>query len=664
MEDEVKLLTDIPKKHQEIEGLGLCFVSFLLWRSGVHPETCGFLGEFITTPVVQAFGIASACIPLSLSVAGAMLVTGFHGARRAWGAVALYLTLGSMTLRSGFVGHVLRSGADGFLREMSFPILLFALFLGTLALFKVSPKRVVGSAVKAASGPLTIDVPFSVSPPVLSQPPALSDPNEGNELLPELSVFNPSKSVALASDDGQGPIIEQKFLELDRVVKFVGMKVGPRITCYEIVPSVGTKNAQLLALQDDMARLLKADAVRIAPIKGTDRIGVEVQSKVVVAVGIREILAGTPIKKMALPVALGMDVSGKPISMDLQKAPHVLTAGSTGSGKSVFLNAMICSLLYSKTPEELRFVFVDPKQVELTGYDGIPHLLRPVITEASEALAALNDQAVEMDRRGKLFRSKGVRDIGEFNALKGEAKMPYIVIIIDEAPDLLVTSDDRKELEKHIQRLGAKARSSGIHLVIAAQRPSVEVISGTLKNNLPCRISFALSSQIDSRTILDSPGAETLLGRGDMIYKPMESPNGQRIQGCLVSKEEIDRIVDFWKNKAGDYQAGEPLSEDPSPSSREVDPQVRDAAIAIVESGVASTSNLRSRFGIGHARATNIMRELESLGIIGPHAGSRVRAILATKETLESLLSGEEPLSEPLPPATLPGFSLMEEAFA
>ena len=368
-------------------------------------------------------------------------------------------------------------------------------------------------------------------------------------------------------------------------------------------------------------------------------VGIEIPNRGLEFVTLKKMLTSDVLAKAKsrLAVALGLDVSGSPVIADIGKMPHVLVAGTTGSGKSVLINAFICSLLFRTTPQEVRLIMVDPKRVELTGYNGIPHLLTPVIVEPDKILSALRWAMTEMENRYKQFAQVGVRNIDSFNELSGFQAMPYVVILIDELADLMAYAP--VEVEDAICRIAQMARATGIHLVIATQRPSVDVITGLIKANVPSRIAFNVSSMIDSRVIIDMPGAEKLLGRGDMLYVPPEQSKPSRIQGTFVSEQEVKKVVDFLKTKNVPVQYTEevttqPLtgwkrgSGSPSGSGDSRDPLFEDALRLICQHDKASASLLQRRLSVGYARAARILDQLEMAGVIGPGEGSKPRDVL------------------------------------
>lgn len=437
--------------------------------------------------------------------------------------------------------------------------------------------------------------------------------------------------------------------------KVENVSVGPTITRYELKPAEGTRVSKIANLADDIALNLAAETIRIeAPIPGKQAVGIEVPNKEKEAVHLREVIESSEFEnnKSKLSVALGKDVAGKTIIADIGKMPHVLIAGSTGSGKSVCINSIITSIIYNAKPSEVKLVMVDPKVVELSVYNGIPHLLIPVVTDPKKAAGALAWAVQEMDDRYNKFAQKGVRDLKGYNkAIEKEnenAKLPQIVIIIDELADLMMVA--AKEVEEAICRLAQKARAAGMHLVIATQRPSVDVITGLIKANVPSRIAFAVSSQVDSRTILDSTGAEKLLGKGDMLFYPVGASKPLRVQGAFVSDDEVEKIVDFIKMNAGEVSYSEDIIESIEKSNKsdkelleseacedDSDPFLQDAIETVIEIGQASTSFIQRRFKVGYARAGRIIDQMEERGIISGYQGSKPREVLMSKEKWEEL---------------------------
>ncbi len=436
--------------------------------------------------------------------------------------------------------------------------------------------------------------------------------------------------------------------------KVENVSVGPAITRYELKPAEGVRVSKIANLADDIALNLAAETIRIeAPIPGKQAVGIEVPNKEKEAVHLREVLGSDEFKEndSKLTVALGKDVAGNIQLADIAKMPHVLIAGSTGSGKSVCINTIITSIIYKSKPSEVKMVMVDPKVVELSVYNGIPHLLIPVVTDPKKAAGALAWAVQEMDNRYNLFAQKGVRDLKGYNKAiekeEGAGKLPQIVIIVDELADLMMVA--AKDVEESICRLAQKARAAGMHLVIATQRPSVDVITGLIKANVPSRIAFAVSSQVDSRTILDSVGAEKLLGKGDMLFFPSGAPKPMRVQGAFVSDDEVEKIVDFIKQNGtatysediletienGNKTDKELMAE--SEQDDETDPLLSEAIQTVVETGQASTSFIQRRFKVGYARAGRIIDQMEERGIISGYQGSKPREVLMTLEKLNEL---------------------------
>lgn len=431
--------------------------------------------------------------------------------------------------------------------------------------------------------------------------------------------------------------------------KVVQVSRGPAVTRYELQPSPGVKVSRIVNLADDIALNLATSSVRIeAPIPGKAAVGIEVPNKEVVAVSLKEVIESNEFNEFSsrLAFALGKDISGKCTIGDISKMPHLLIAGATGSGKSVCINTLITSLIYKSSPNEVKMLLIDPKVVELSVYNGIPHLLIPVVTDPKKAASALFWAVNEMTQRYKLFADNNVRNIESYNKLvetKGlSQKLPQIVIIIDELADLMMVAAN--DVEDAICRLAQMARAAGMHLVIATQRPSVDVITGVIKANIPSRISFAVSSQIDSRTILDMSGAEKLLGRGDMLFLPIGESKPIRIQGAFISEKEVEGIVDFLKTSTTVSYSNDIIDEiesktgTPSSSSDESDELFSEAVKIAVDYGQVSASMLQRRLRIGFNRAARLVEEMESKGIVGGQDGSKPRQILKSRDDLGNIL--------------------------
>ncbi len=452
-------------------------------------------------------------------------------------------------------------------------------------------------------------------------------------------MFDPPQ-VQKNDDASRAVLLEDTLSSFGVGGKVVHIERGPAITRYELKPERGVKIARISSLADDIALALAATSIRIeAPIPGKSAVGIEVPNSIVSVVAIREILEALPNRGTIppLPMALGKDITGRPVIGDLGKMPHLLVAGATGSGKSVCLNTIIASLLVSATPKQVQLLMIDPKRVELIVYNGIPHLVTDVVTDPRMAAGALFDMTKKMDERYERFARCGVRKIEEYNAKFPDEPLPHVVIVIDELADLMLVAPAK--VETTICRLAQLARATGIHLVVATQRPSVDVITGIIKANIPSRISFAVSSQIDSRTILDMPGAERLLGRGDMLYLPIDAPKPVRVQGAFVTMGEINRLVAHWAAQANPENRVDleivPIGEDEE--RRNVDPLAYEAAKFIIETSFASTAQLQTRFSIGHPRAVRIMKQLEDFKIVGPHEGTKPRRILLGLAELETM---------------------------
>ena len=445
-------------------------------------------------------------------------------------------------------------------------------------------------------------------------------------------------------------IIESTLTTFGVECKVVGVNPGPAVTQYEIQPGPGVQVKRITALQNDLSLALAAAPLRIeAPIPGKSAVGIEVPNKAASLVTIREVIETAAFREGSNRLALGLgnDVSGQSIVADLTRMPHLLIAGATGQGKSVCINALITSLLFQVTPDHMRLLLIDPKRVELTGYNGLPHLALPVLVESHQAAAALRWAVAEMDRRYKLFSAEGVRNIAAYNdkATQRLARpLPYIVIVIDELADLMMVAAG--EIEELICRIAQLARAVGIHLIIATQRPSTDIITGLIKANIPSRIAFAVGSQVDSRVILDASGAEKLLGRGDMLYQPVDAGKPTRIQGAFVSDPEVENVVNFWKTQApprymeeileegavSEWEGGERREE------RKLDPLFARSARAVAAEGAASVSLVQRKFNVGYSRAGRIVDQLADHRVIGAYQGSKSREVLMTLPDVDDLL--------------------------
>ncbi|MXW55642.1 MAG: hypothetical protein F4Z59_02840 [Gemmatimonadales bacterium] len=535
---------------------------------------------------------------------------------------------------------------------------------------------------KAATAPSESDpAPEKETPPV----PELEEAGDpGSSAVPPIQLFDApvgqGSGLGVRDLDRLGEILIEKLATFRVAGEIGGWTTGPVVTQFEVVPAPGVKVGQISARADDIALALKAPSVRIvAPIPGKGAVGVEVPNPASEMVLVREILESPSYRRgrHTLPLALGRDLSGKPTCADLTRMPHLLIAGQTGSGKSVCINALITSLVCRYTPAELRLLMVDPKMVELSVYGDLPHLRHPVITDNEEAASVLKWAVYEMKRRFGLLSANGCRNVAEFNgriaggrevflpkrgvmdepALYDEGPLPYIVLVIDELADLMMTV--QSEVETPLAMLAQKARAVGIHLVLATQRPSVNVLTGLIKANIPSRIAFRVASKIDSRTILDQNGAESLLGNGDMLFLPPGESDPVRIQGAYISSEETERLLDWYREQASARAEAE-KSEEETASERDIldllkeleeeeggsgvsnegaedrDPLFRQAAEIVISHAAGSTSLLQRRLKIGYGRAARIIDQLHAAGIVGPADGSRPREVLATLADLDA----------------------------
>ena len=445
--------------------------------------------------------------------------------------------------------------------------------------------------------------------------------------------------------------IEETMKSFNIDARISQINKGPTVTCYELQLAPGIKVNRVVGLSDDLALNLATSDIRIeAPIPGKSAVGIEVPNRIKDSVSLKNMLKSDEYIKSNsnLPLLLGQDISGNPIISTIDRMPHLLIAGATGSGKSVCINSIIIGILFKSTPHNVKFILIDPKIVELSIYNGIPHLLTPVITKPKEAAAALGWAVEEMERRYKLFAKNNVKDSNAYNSRIDDAKeemLPDIVIIIDELADLMMVAAE--EIEDYISRLAQMARAAGIHLIIATQRPSVDVITGTIKANIPSRISFAVSSQIDSRTILDMSGAEKLLRRGDMLFYPSSAPQPIRIQGAFISDIEVERVVAYIIDKnttAYDEKIMESIKSDIEFKNitEDLDELFMEAVDIVIQEGQASISLLQRRLRIGYARAARIVDSMEERNIIGGFEGSKPRKVLITKDDVDSLLKGRQ----------------------
>ncbi len=458
-----------------------------------------------------------------------------------------------------------------------------------------------------------------------------------------LSKHVKQKNVQLEREIAEKAKILATTLENFNVkAKIINACHGPAVTRYELEPAPGVKVSKITNLADDLALSLAAFSVRIEPIPGKAAIGIEVPNKELEGVQLRDVLENDAFvaAKSKLTVGLGMDIGGQAIFADLAKMPHLLVAGATGSGKSVCINTLITSILFKAKPDEVKFILIDPKMVELSNYNGIPHLMVPVVTDAKKAASVLNWAVQEMEKRYAKFAEKNVRDMERYNRGNPEEKMPAVVIIIDELADLMMVAPH--DVEDAICRLAQKARAAGLHLVLATQRPSVDVITGIIKANIPSRISFSVSSQIDSRTILDMGGAEKLLGKGDMLFYPVGAAKPRRVQGAFVSDQEVEMLLEFIRHQGQEAETNEEIITFTENAAKEnekakdpvlqQDELLEDAVSHVLSTGQASSSSIQRRFRIGYTRAARLVDTMEELHIVGPNAGSKPRDILMDNE--------------------------------
>lgn len=476
---------------------------------------------------------------------------------------------------------------------------------------------------------------------------------KGNFKLPPVSLLDkvPSRGGPVDNQSllDNSKILEKKLQDFGIEGRVLEVRPGPVVTMYEFEPAPGVKVGRITNLSDDLALAMKAMSIRIiAPIPGKSVVGIEVPNHERDLIHLREMLECPAFSKSRsrLTLALGKDIAGSPYMADLARMPHLLVAGATGTGKSVSVNAMILSILFKATPEDVRFLMVDPKMLELSAYEGIPHLITPVITDPKKAAGALRSIVLEMGKRYRLMAEKGAKNIEKYNQMLDEEcagggeepkRVPYIVVIIDELADLMMTSG--KDVEECLVRLSQMARASGIHLMIATQRPSVDVVTGLIKTNFPARIAFQLPSRTDSRTILDAGGAETLLGQGDMLFLPPGTSKLQRIHGAYVSEPEIKRVTDFWKNQGAPRydnvlieEAESALVDEDADLGEEFLRRYDEAVAMASQLEMISTSYIQRRFRVGYNTAARIIEKMEKEGVVGPAQGSRPREVLLRKQ--------------------------------
>lgn len=637
-------------------------------------------GVFLTkiyNILVETLGWGVLLLPVLLCLFGLLILRlKFVKANVVFGAGLLWLALISLT-QSGKAGNeifanieVLITGAGAFLILAGLAVIGITVLLNTsldqflvflakifVGVFKFVRTYILGGLEKGKK-PVFVQekLPIKVRgeekvgrPAEPTSPPPLAEglgtsvvaniPTPGIWEYPPLTLLSegPGQKADRGDLKTNAAVIEKTLESFGIAARVVEINLGPAVTQYALEIALGTKLSKITALSNDLALALAAPTGQIrieAPIPGRSLVGIEIPNRSLEFVTLKQMLSSETMHnaKSKLTVALGLDVAGNPIVSDVARMPHVLIAGTTGSGKSVLINSWIASLLYRTTPNEVKLILVDPKRVELIGYNGIPHLLTSVIVDVDKILSALKWALSEMDRRYKLFAANSVRNIDGYNELSGFQALPFIVIFIDELADLMAYAP--VEVEDAICRIAQMARATGIHLIVSTQRPSVDVITGLIKANIPCRIAFNVSSMVDSRVIIDMPGAEKLLGRGDMLYIPPDQAKPTRIQGTYVSEQEISKLVDFLKSKGAPVQYTEevtsmPLTWKKGGTSVEGKDEFFEEAVKVVcQYDRASASLLQRRLSIGYARAARILDQLEEAGIVGPGEGAKPRDVL------------------------------------
>jgi len=647
----------------------LLFLSFL----GDGPSM-----EFLNNSIMQYFGAFSFFLPLVFILFGFLFFRSKLALSRPNVFVGYLIVYFSAVImfRSGYVGQMLFANIAEVITPIgTFLVFLLGIFIGLIVLFDTSVDEIVKglTTTKKTGGRLLPLGLLKKKPDALSrkqmtikdssfktngEPTIVNNAMKKDELLiseklvsntlssglvweyPPLELLNETEGGE--ADRGDPKLIAAKIEEtLDSFrikAKVVEVNLGPAVTQYALEIALGTKVSKITSLANDIALNTQAPTGQIrieAPIPGRNLVGIEIPNKSLQVVPLRTMLESSVMRKSKskLSVSMGLDVAGNPVVADIGRMPHVLIAGTTGSGKSVMVNSFITSLLFRASPEEVKLILIDPKRVELTGFNGIPHLMVPVIVDVEKILSALKWATNEMDRRYKTFAERGVRNIDGYNELAGFQALPYIIILIDELADLMMFAP--VEVEDTIARLAQMARATGIHLVVATQRPSVDVITGLIKANIPCRIAFNVSSMIDSRVIIDGPGAEKLLGRGDMLYVPPDQAKPTRIQGAFVSDKEVKKLVEFLKEKFPTVEYTEEITSTPIISKGvggsgdgSSDPKFQEAVRVICEYDKASASLLQRRLSIGYSRAARLLDQLEAQGIVGRAEGSKPRDVL------------------------------------
>ncbi len=671
-------------------GATLALAAYLLWPKAPRPRTIDIVAGLVAVlSLVGLFGLAARAggsVGLSIDYA----IGGLVGTVGTWALLIAGLVIG-LIVTIHFSPGALLATAVGTLRAAYAERTRIRDLVAAPGAEKPKTARPVAasndlltrSAASFATAPATPDhpsiwdvdepddrverkpppaEPVAVAveePPPLSAQAALRVVAEPEDDLPEIEWKLPSITLLdtvtarrerMADEIKRNVrVIESTLQTFGVECRVVGVNPGPAVTQYEVQPGPGVQVKRITALQNDLSLALAAAPLRIeAPIPGKSAVGIEVPNKSASLVTIREVIETAAFREGSNKLALGLgnDVSGQSIVADLTRMPHLLIAGATGQGKSVCINALITSLLFQVTPDHLRLLLIDPKRVELTGYNGLPHLALPVLVESHQAAAALRWAVAEMDRRYKLFSAEGVRNIAAYNekaTQKLARSLPYVVIVIDELADLMMVAAG--EIEELICRIAQLARAVGIHLIIATQRPSTDIITGLIKANIPSRIAFAVGSQVDSRVILDAGGAEKLLGRGDMLYQPVDAGKPTRIQGAFVSDPEVEGVVNFWKTQGAPRYMEEILEEGAASEwdgerreERKLDPLFARSARAVAAEGGASVSLVQRKFNVGYSRAGRIVDQLAEHRVIGGYQGSKSREVLMTLPDVDDLL--------------------------
>lgn len=676
-------------KKQQIYSLAQTFFFALSALVLISFSRQGSILTQINDFFVSYFGIASFFLPFLFLVFG-LLVSRFKNplasANVAVGSLLLFLSFATIT-KAGVFGKSSWEGLTALITSPgTFIVMLGTLMMSAVIMFNtsldqvfsfissvlrqirffiVSDKSQIGKKALALNGKKEIKVAGGnasfgvVAPKILGMGNQTKESSQQGPLSPlesklisnlpgEEKVWKyPSLDILTDTDSGKADrgdikgnaaIIEQTLDSFGITARVVEVNLGPAVTQYALEVALGTKLSKIVALERDLALALAAPTgtIRIeAPIPGRSLVGIELPNRSPEFVPLKKMLDSDAMRGSSskLAVALGLDVAGKPIVASISKMPHVLIAGQTGSGKSVCLNTFLASILFRASPSEVKLILVDPKRVELTGYNGIPHLLTPVIVEPEKVISALRWVLSEMDRRYKLFSEAGVRNLDAYNEMSGFQAIPYIVLVIDELADIMLFSP--VEVEDSVTRIAQMSRATGIHMVLATQRPSVDVITGLIKANIPYRIAFAVSSLVDSRVILDTQGAEKLLGRGDMLYLSADQAKPSRVQGAFVSDKDINSLVSFVKNQGVPVQYTEEVTSMAKPGTTtvpgvegEMDDLFRQAVEAVCQYDRASASLLQRRLSIGYARAARIIDQLEAAGVVGPAEGSKPREVL------------------------------------